>query len=129
MPVSLANVVYGITKCLDVEVIGILGTLWTTEKHQVGQNKAEELMAMGLGGGIDTGHGVFSKGGQIEHELGNCLSQEVKTPLARPGVRHLSKVCFSAECASVPPPFANSLSVPSPGCHSSASIPVHLFVY
>jgi len=46
MPVSLANVVHSITKCLDVELIGILGTLWTTENHQVGQNRAEELMAM-----------------------------------------------------------------------------------
>ena len=46
MPVSLANVVHSITKCLDVELIGILWTLWTAETHQVAQNKAEELMAM-----------------------------------------------------------------------------------
>jgi hypothetical protein len=46
MPASLANVVHSITKCLDVELIEVLGTLWTTENHQVGQDKAEELMAM-----------------------------------------------------------------------------------
>ena len=46
MLVSLANVMHSITKCLDIKLIRILGMLWTTENHQVGQNRAEELMAM-----------------------------------------------------------------------------------
>ena len=46
MPACLANVVHSITKCIDVEMVWILGTLWTTENHQVGQDKAEELMVM-----------------------------------------------------------------------------------
>jgi hypothetical protein len=75
MPVSLANVVHRITKCLDVKPIGIL----ITAKHQVGQNKAGELRAMaGQGEGRAFN---FNMGSAIACHFTNIATVSVRHPL------------------------------------------------